>query len=299
MAAALRNFLLAVALSAAALHGQEDSPEEHIDVVDVDQDMLTPEHVQDMLTPKQLLKVHGLADANEDGKLSVQELSDFSQKTRIISAGKDVTTVLEGMDLDNDGKLSFDELQSSVLGGSQGMEGEEKQEEEKQEEEKQEEEKRMALEKMKFEAADLDRDGLLTKEEVVELLYPEQKNEVLKVIAQDDLSAKDTDKDGHLTPSEFWDRNTAAGEAGQIADEELKEFKLHDRDGDGRLSLEELMHWESGNQHTKAVMDQLMATADKNSDGHITAEELSGALHELAGTDAHYHFLEWVEHHEL
>eukprot|EP00930_Biecheleria_cincta_P025340 TRINITY_DN1805_c0_g1_i2.p1 TRINITY_DN1805_c0_g1~~TRINITY_DN1805_c0_g1_i2.p1 ORF type:complete len:267 (-),score=94.39 TRINITY_DN1805_c0_g1_i2:42-842(-) len=266
MAATLRTFLLAVGLSAAALHGQED-----------------------MLTPEQFVKVHGLADANKDGKLSMQELLDFSQKTRSIAFGKDINTVLTEMDENKDGKLSFDELQASDPGGSDQMEGEEKKEEEK----------RMALEKMKFEAADLDRDGLLTTDELVGLFYPEQNNEVLKIISQDTLSLKDTDKDGHLSPSEFWEGDIATDEAGKIADEELKEFKLLDKDGDGRMNVEELMHWESGHHHTKAAMDQLLATADKNSDGHLTTEELTGARDELAGTDAGYHFLEWAEHHEL
>lgn len=274
---ALRNVLLAVALSAAVLHGQED-PEEPMDAVD-----------QDMLNPEQLTKAHGLIDANKDGKVSVQELLDFSHKTRAMSAGKDIVNVLEEMDQNKDGKLSFDELQASDTTSSDIAN----------EEERKEEEARIALEKTKFEAADADRDGLLSKDEVAGLFYPEQNKDVLRIVAEQSLSSKDTDKDGALTPSEFWEGDIATDEAGKIADEELKEFKLLDKDGDGKLNLEELMYWESGVHHTKASMDQLIAIADKNSDGHLTAEELSGADKELAGTDAGYHFLEWSEHHEL
>lgn len=271
---AVRHALLAIAIVAKILQALDQEPES-MDTVD-----------QDVLSHEQLVKAHSLIDVNKDGKMSMQELMDFCHKTRAAYSGKDVVTVFEEMDSNKDGKLSFDEIQTSESVESND------------EAEKKEIEANHAREKAKFEAADLDRDGLLSSQEAAGLFYPELNEEVLKLIAEHSIDSKDTDKDGGLSPSEFWEGDLSS-EDGSVQEEEMKEFKSLDADGDGKLSVQELMAWESGVYHTKTAMAQLIATADKDSDGHITADELTGARESLSGTDAGYHVLEWAEHHEL
>lgn len=186
------------------------------------------------------------------------------------------------MDENKDGKLGFNEIH--ITDASDYSDAQEK---------KQVEEGGIR-EKAKFDAADIDRDGTLSKEEAAGLFYPEQNEQVLKVVAEQSFNEKDTDKDGSISPKEFW-----AEEDGDVQEQEMKEFKLLDTNSDSKLSMQELMPWESGVHHTKTAMDSLIATVDKNSDGHITADELTAARESLTGTDAGYHFLEWAEHHEL
>lgn len=271
---ALRHALLGAAIVVTILQAQAE-PEESMDMVD-----------QDVLSHEQLVKAHSLVDVNNDGKMSMQELLDFSHKTRASYSAKDITTVFEEMDSNKDGKLSFEEIQATDSPESS------------EEEEKKEIEANNAREKAKFEAADLDGNGLLNHQEAAGLFYPELNEKVLKLIAEHSFDSKDKDKDGSLSPSEFWEGDLL-NEDGQMQQEEMKEFELLDTDGDGKLNVQELMQWESGVHHTKTAMTQLIATADKNSDGHITADELTGARESLSGTDAGYHVLEWAEQHEL
>lgn len=37
----------------------------------------------------------------------------------------------------------------------------------------------------------------------------------------------------------------------------------------------------------------------QDGDGQATLEEFENVRYSLAGTDAQYHFIEWVQHHEL
>eukprot|EP00930_Biecheleria_cincta_P025342 TRINITY_DN1805_c0_g2_i2.p1 TRINITY_DN1805_c0_g2~~TRINITY_DN1805_c0_g2_i2.p1 ORF type:complete len:270 (-),score=63.49 TRINITY_DN1805_c0_g2_i2:89-844(-) len=250
---ALRRIVLATAFLAILSQAQPDDP-------------------PGMLTHEQLVKAHSLVDANKDGKMSMQELLDFSHKTRVLFTAKDVNIVFEEQDSDKDGKLQFGE----ILGESDP--------------------ETTAREKAKFEAADLNKDGSLSKEEAAGLFHPEQNQKVLKVVAEQSFGQQDKDKDGSLTISEFWTGDPSNGGG---SEEVAKEFKALDADGDGKLSVQEMMRYESGAHHAKMAMEKLIASIDKDSDGHITADELTGGKEWLPGTDAGYHFREWAEQHEL
>jgi len=272
---ALRHALLATAIFATLSQAQpeelQEEPEGHTDVVE-----------QDMISHEQLVKAHSLIDTNNDGKVSMKELTDFSYKTRLLSSAKDIATIFEEMDENKDGKLGFNEIQLSD--DPEHSDAEEK---------KQIEEGNMR-EKAKFEAADIDKDGTLSKEETAGLFYPEMNEHVAKLIAEHSLNEKDTDKDGSLSPKEFW-----GGGDEDVPEQDMNEFKSLDTDADNKLSMLELVPWESGTHHTKMALSSMISTLDKNSDGHITSDELTGARESLTGTDAGYHFLEWAEHHEL
>eukprot|EP00930_Biecheleria_cincta_P039242 TRINITY_DN2699_c0_g1_i2.p1 TRINITY_DN2699_c0_g1~~TRINITY_DN2699_c0_g1_i2.p1 ORF type:complete len:304 (+),score=83.69 TRINITY_DN2699_c0_g1_i2:71-913(+) len=279
---AFRHALLAAASFATLLQAQEDHNEE----IAMSTTYLPEESAdfgsQDFLSHEQLLTAHSHADANKDGKVSVQELMELSRKTRALASAKEMETLFEDKDSNKDGKISFQEMHDPESAADD------------------EEQNRMiatnANEKAKFEAADLDGNGLLSKEEATGLFFPEQNEKVLKVLAKQTLEVQDMDNDGFLSPMEVWERDFSHE---QLNEEEKQEFKSLDTDGDGKLNLQEVMRWESGVHFTKTAMDKLIATADKNSDEHITADELTGARVLLPGTDAGYSLLEWAEHHEL
>eukprot|EP00930_Biecheleria_cincta_P039243 TRINITY_DN2699_c0_g1_i3.p1 TRINITY_DN2699_c0_g1~~TRINITY_DN2699_c0_g1_i3.p1 ORF type:complete len:309 (+),score=87.14 TRINITY_DN2699_c0_g1_i3:74-928(+) len=281
-----RHALLAAAIFATVLQAQEEDeeitesttllPEESVDVGS-----------QSFLSHEKLLKAHSLADTNKDGKISMKELLELSHKTRALGSAKGMKTVFEEMDSNKDGKISFDEMQPPDARKVPVDE-----------EERKVMRATTAHEKARFEAADLDRDGLLSKEEATGLFFPEQNEKVLEVLAKRSLEVKDKDNDGFLSPIEVWERDLG-DDISALSEEEVQEFKSLDADGDGKLNLQEVMRWESGVHYTQTAMDNLIATADKNSDGHITADELTGARVLLPGTDAGYSLLEWAEHHEL
>merc|ERR1712039_670170 len=104
---------------------------------------------------------------------------------------------------------------------------------------------------------------------------------------------------GLLTPKEFWEGDAVDDEDLSISEEEQADFKKLDVDGNGQLDLTEFKAWESGRFHTEEAMKKLFDIADRDSDMHVTADELSDAREQIAGSDAQYHLMEWAEHHEL
>merc|ERR1719487_1298314 len=158
---------------------------------------------------------------------------------------------------------------------------------------------RKELEKEKFKAADKDQSGLLSLQELPALFYPETHDGVLELTAAATLKAKDTDGNGELTPKEFWEGDAVDGEDLAISEEEQADFTKLDTDNSGTLNLQELKAWESGGFHTEEAMKKLFELADQDSDMMVTADELDSARELIAGSDAQYHLMEWVEHAEL
>jgi len=113
------------------------------------------------------------------------------------------------------------------------------------------------------------------------------------------MQQKDRNGDGLLDPKEFWEGDSVEGEELTISDEEQTDFRKLDTDESGKLDLEELKHWESGRFHTVEAMTRLFELADRDSDMHVTKDELGAAREQIAGSDAQYHLMEWAEHHEL
>merc|ERR1712130_521879 len=62
------------------------------------------------LTPEQLKRIHDKLDLNKDGTASLSEVLEFSKDIRKQAAKKDVGAFFQEMDMDKDGKLSFEEL---------------------------------------------------------------------------------------------------------------------------------------------------------------------------------------------
>jgi len=234
---------------------------------------------QDFLSAEQLRVLHGKMDTNSDGKVSMDEIMAFSDEIRKVTSGKDVGSILTELDRDKDGKISLEELMKDL--------------EAYPDDDKVSQEQRVEVERAKFQAADKNGDGILDATETVSFIFPETDAKVLDVATRGALKQKDLDHDGKLSPKEFWVIEE------EISPEEHTDFKQLDTDGDGALSVEELKHWESGRFHTKEAMMKIFELADKNGDSHISAEELHHSREALAGSDAHYHFSEWAEHHEL
>jgi Ca2+-binding EF-hand superfamily protein len=242
---------------------------------------------EDALTADQLRRMHAKFDGNGDGKVSLQEVMDFSANVGKAIAQKDIGVIMEEIDTSKDGQLSLEEHLSDIHNQADGGdEGEMK-----------ELENRKAVETAKFKAADTNADGHLDKNELPALFYPETHEGVLSVSVEQTMRNKDTNKDGVLTVREFWESDSEGED--DLSEEEKADFAKLDMNGDGLLDVQELRAWESGRFHTEDAMKKLFEVADKDQDMHVTSDELADAKEMIAASDAQYHLIEWAEHNEL
>lgn len=233
--------------------------------------------------------MHAHFDENMDGKVSVDEILNYSKRNAKDLARRGIRYVFDEMDLSKDGKLSLQEHLEDIrsnrvveVGGEDEVGKETAQSE--------------TLEAKKFAAADSNGDGVLDEAELVSLLYPETHDGVLDLAVEETLVAEDVDGDGRLSAKEFWlnDDDPDSEDA-----EQSVVFARLDADGDGYLSQEELRVWVSGAFRLESSMNTLFEIADSDGDSHVTAEELLSVQETIAELDAHHHLVQWAEHHEL
>jgi len=242
----------------------------------------------DMPTSEQMRKLHAIMDANADGKVAMAESLDFAKMIRKDIVRRDVSTILDELDSDRDGRLDLKELLKDLeIWLHEAEEGDK------------EPQVRKELEIAKFKAADANGDGFLTDEELAPVFYPETHEGVLAIATGHTHRRKDVDGNGQLSPVEFWEGDGIDGSDVAISKEEAADFARLDKDGSGSLSIEELKTWEGGSFHLEDAMQKFFDVADKDNDMHVTADEFANARDVLSGSDAQYHFMEWTEHHEL
>jgi len=243
----------------------------------------------DTFSPEQLQKLHDKMDADNNSKVSLDEIFQFSDKTSKAVAVTNSKTKLQDMDKDKDGKLNVTEL----LTGIQTAEGVEN-------------DKFAivaALEREKFKVADGNKDKLLDELEVAAFFHPEIHDGMLEHMAENALNEKDKDGDDLLTMHELLaaqdDEDEASSDGGEALDEDyVRTFKNLDKDGSGKLDIKELLEWESGRIHMKEAMQALMEIADTNKDKHVTVEEVVAAQ-DKDESSANYYFMDWIQHYEL
>eukprot|EP00747_Dinoflagellata_sp_TGD_P166692 gnl/TRDRNA2_/TRDRNA2_189880_c0_seq1.p1 gnl/TRDRNA2_/TRDRNA2_189880_c0~~gnl/TRDRNA2_/TRDRNA2_189880_c0_seq1.p1 ORF type:complete len:315 (+),score=77.89 gnl/TRDRNA2_/TRDRNA2_189880_c0_seq1:49-945(+) len=241
------------------------------------------------VSKEQLRKFHGLFDADSDGKVSLTEITAYSEKIRAEIAHKDMHIILQAMDESGDGRVSLEELllHSETWDGSPGRG------------DVAESEAVRALETAKFKVADTDGDGGLDEKELPAIFYPEVNEAVLEVMAEHSLMRKDLDHDGFLTPAEFWeiDLSAAGPDGADVPWDGGTEFVKLDKDGDGKISLQESKAWESGEHNLLASLERMFQAANKDGDTHVTADELEEAIEEIHETGAQHHLAIWAQHH--
>jgi Ca2+-binding EF-hand superfamily protein len=259
-------------LSPPALAEGEDSYEQDVE--------------EETLSAEQLKALHHKMDQDGNGKVSMQEILDFTRAMGKRIAFKDIGPIMEEIDTNKDGKLSLEEHLADIHNQAEGGD----------EQEMKEVEERKKTEQAKHAAADTNGDGFVDKEELTGLFYPETQPEVLKVTVAATMRQKDSNADGKLSPHEFWQAEDGGDD---LSEEEKADFQMLDKDGDGALSAAEVEQWESGLFHSTAAMKKLIEIADTDNDMHVTGDELAAAASALAPTDAHFHLLDWAEHPEL
>lgn len=153
---------------------------------------------------------------------------------------------------------------------------------------------------VKFKAADRDKDGFLSFEELPSAIYPETDETVANQVVDFTMKHHDEDGDSMLTPSEFFQQEEGTkGEAYMSWDEQMEEFKAIDSDGDGKLNRKEVLAHERGTHHVERLWKDLFDMADTDKDKHLSLLELEKVFEDIVRTEVGSQLNEWVMHHQL
>lgn len=281
-----------------AADGEEDEDDE---ADDSDEEASDEEGVwqQGSLTSEQIRALYSKIDANNDHKVSKDEIVAFAKLSQHSSAEKEAGLAFEEADVDKDGKVSADELLEHKFGVADpgDIQMPTQSDEEKAEAAQLKLDK--ALEKDKFKLADKDGSGFLDKKELQHVLHPETHEKVLHLTSSANLKAKDKDGDGQLSHAEMWETEESEETDPDTVAELMRDFENLDSDKNGKLNVEELKLYDSGHYHYDDAMTHLFEIVDEDLDHFISLDELESAQESLANTAASSHFLEWAEQYEL
>ncbi|XP_058955296.2 reticulocalbin-2 [Pocillopora verrucosa] len=126
---------------------------------------------------------------------------------------------------------------------------------------------------------DLNKDGVLTEDEIRQRFHVTTK-EYRKKEVMETMKQHDEDKDGKVSWEEFKKGHFSDDGKDEDAKEQMKEdeekFKFADEDGDGKLDLEEYMafyHPGDNPRMTEFTIEDSLKKHDKDKDGQISKKE--------------------------
>jgi len=233
---------------------------------------------------EKLKAIHAAMDTNNDGKVTKDEMHAFTTKAQLAESKLSIGDQLQEMDKDKDGKVSKDEYMKDMEGPMDEEAGE------MSEEDKKNQQKYLEFEKEKFKVADRDKDGFLNADEMHVIMSYHLQDDMLTLVAQNEIKQRDTDGNGELTSQEFW-------MPGEEEDPDMKEeFAKIDKDGSGSINLNEFKAYESGQHYTDIALTKLLELTDQDNDGQMSLEEFTAnpSLHE--DHELSYHLQSWATH---
>lgn len=246
----------------------------------------------DLMTEKEkrhhLTEIFKKADVDENGTLSKQELERWMQKTTEKYLANDVDNQWPSHDTNADGLISWNEYYTSVFSH---MTDEDFEDQNLSMQQLQERDQR------RFNTADQDKDGNLSRREFAHFLHPEDFDHMKQIVVKETLEDLDLDGDGFVSEQEYIKdlyNNAAELEEWQekhpdsdiVTDNkdlpswlkmEFETFRTErDTNKDGKMDENEVKNWLMPVEfdHIEAEADHLIMEADKNKDNELSLDEV-------------------------
>ncbi|KAL4236212.1 EF-hand domain pair [Mactra antiquata] len=150
-------------------------------------------------------------------------------------------------------------------------------------------------EERKFNAADVNKDGYLDKDEFVAFYHPYNYEHMHHIELQRVMNDHDKDKDGFLSLEEFLG-DSSHDQEWEIVEKER--FQDYDVNKDQLLSFDEIRPWvlTDNLEEAQEEADHLFSKADENLDDRLTEREITDHHEEFVGSQAtdygrHLHFV--------
>nr|CDS20243.1 calumenin [Echinococcus granulosus] len=145
--------------------------------------------------------------------------------------------------------------------------------------------------KRRFEKADTDGDGKLTKDEFAAFLHPEEFEHMRDIVIDETLEDLDSNKDGRIDLEEYtkdmWvDESQSPPEWVKTEQQQFRETR--DKNKDGYLDREEIHAWlfPADYDHIESELKHLMSETDDDQDGKLSKDEILSHYHVFIGSQA-------------
>ncbi|XP_012726951.2 reticulocalbin-2 [Fundulus heteroclitus] len=223
---------------------------------------------------EKILEIVKKIDTNGDSLLSAEEITLWIQHVYRKYALEDAEERFAEFDLNKDGLVTWEEYGSVAHDQLVNFDVDTVLEDPEQESLRQ----LLLKEKRRFDFADVDGTPGLNVTEFLAFTHPSEVDYMADFAIEDVLNEYDTDKDGFITLSEFIGNVRNEGESpSQWELEETVRFKeLYDQDKDGRLDRDEQLRWVAPNSYGSAREEalHLIKEMDQDGDGQISVSEV-------------------------
>eukprot|EP00747_Dinoflagellata_sp_TGD_P119373 gnl/TRDRNA2_/TRDRNA2_173004_c1_seq3.p1 gnl/TRDRNA2_/TRDRNA2_173004_c1~~gnl/TRDRNA2_/TRDRNA2_173004_c1_seq3.p1 ORF type:complete len:280 (+),score=68.77 gnl/TRDRNA2_/TRDRNA2_173004_c1_seq3:30-869(+) len=212
-------------------------------------------------------------DKDAKGKISLKGWLDYASDTDLAVSENALTEIFSKHDQPEDAKLTFEEVMEEMR-----MLGEDLHDEET------------------LKLVDKDKDNLLDRQEIRQLLRFEHQVEIPSDGAEKVLIALDKNGDGVLSFDEF------RVEFPRLrSEDQIRVFEKADADKSGTLNVQEVAFGLSREFDIEDVLSHMFEIADKDADGYVTIGEWIAAGEDIKERrpDGYDGLHQWVEHHEL
>lgn len=254
--------------------GQQHNPDHDMSVLFGEE---TAKEIRKLSPAEQRAKMMEIVkkiDTNGDNLLSEQEITLWIQHVYRKYALEDAEERFSEFDTNKDGVVTQEEYSSVAHDQLIPLNDETVLEDPEQESLRQ----LLLKEKRRFNFADVDGTPGLNVNEFLAFTHPSEVDYMADFAIEDVLNEYDTDKDGYISLKEFFGNVRNEGEPpSQWEIEETVRFKeLYDQDKDGRLDREEQLRWVAPNSYGSAREEalHLIKEMDQDGDGQISVSEV-------------------------
>ncbi|XP_067141442.1 calumenin-A [Centruroides vittatus] len=223
-------------------------------------------------------------DESRDGFIDKKELTDWILKSFRKLTEEEANEQMEDDDVNEDGRISWDEHKSETYGIYNDNELTPDTDENS-------DYQMLRNEEQLFKKADLNNDGYLDKSEFPAFTHPEEFEHMHDTLYEQTMQKKDKNKDGYLSLEEYVANSN--GKVSTLGSEdyivEKDRFDTdYDKNRDGKLSKEEVLLWliPNNNDIAESEADHLIDSSDANKDGKLSIQEIVDHHEIFVGSEA-------------
>lgn len=231
---------------------------------------------------RRLAEICDKIDSDGSGLISLQELQKWIQKVQEREIQEDTESQWEEKRKDQDGHLSWESYKEDVYNFV----------EEDNDDGGYDFKPMMERDERRWQRADNDQDGKLTKIEFQAFLHPENTEYMRDIVVLETLEDMDHDKDGSLSVDEYigdmYKEITGDNEPAWVTQEKTLFGTERDRNGDGFMDFEEVKKWiiPDDFDHSLGEAKHLIVQADRNGDSELSKKEVLDQHDMFVGSSA-------------